>query len=167
MPGLDYPQIPAEKLVELCSRSLNTLDGLWFTAVEQEYGLDAALKLDEEVWRGLGLAQARRVKKGFAIKEDSPIRAVIRMLQVDPILVIYKPEIVALTDSKAIFRCTDCPPQKARIRDGRGEFPCKPVGIAFFGSYAQVADPGMKLSCLVCPPDAHPPQYWCEWQFEL
>ena len=167
MPGLDYPQIPMEKLAELCSRSLYTLDGLWFSAVEQEYGIDVALKLDEEVWRQLGQAQARRVRKGFAIKENSPVRAVIRMLQVDPIMVVYKPEIMALSDNKAVFCCTDCPPQKARVRDGRGEFPCKPVGIAFFRSYAEVVAPGMKLSCLACPPDAHPSQYWCEWQVEI
>ncbi|MFC1902769.1 DUF6125 family protein [Chloroflexota bacterium] len=167
MPGLVYPDISTEKLIDLCSRSLYTLDGLWFTAVEQEFGLDAALKLDEEVWRRFGLAQARRVKNGFGIREESPIRAVIGMLQVDPVMVVYKPEIVALSANKAVFRCTNCPPQKARIRDGRGEFPCKPVGEAFFSSYGQAVDAGMKLSCLICPPDAHPPQYWCEWQFEL
>ena len=167
MPGLGYPDIPTEKLVELCSRSLYTLDGLWFSAVEQECGLDVALKLDEEVWRQLGQAQARRVRKGFAVKENSPVRTVIKMLQVDPIMVVYKPEIMALSDNKAVFCCTDCPPQKARVRDGRGEFPCKPVGIAFFRSYAEVVAPGMKLSCRACPPDAHPSQYWCQWQVEI
>ena len=126
-----------------------------------------ALKLDEEVWQKLGLVQARRVKKGFVIKEENPVRAVAKMLQVDPILVIYKPEITALTDNKAVFRCTNCPPQKARVRDGRGEFPCKPVGVSFFASYVQAAAPEMKLSCLVCPPDAHPKHYWCEWQVEI
>ena len=160
-------EISTEKLTDLCSRSIYTVDGLWFTAIEREYGIDAALKIDEEVWRQLGLVQARRVKRGFAIKEESPIRAAARMLQVDPILAIYKPEIISLTDTKAVFRCTDCPPQKARIRDGRGEFPCKPVGIAFFASYGQATDARMKLSCLLCPPDAHPREYWCEWQFEL
>ena len=167
MPGLDHSQIPTEKLIELCSKSLYTVDGLWFTVVEQKYGLDVALELDVEVWRRLGLIQARRVVNTFAIKEDSPIRAVINVLQVDPIMFVYKPQVVELTDTKAIFRCTDCPPQKARIRDGKGEFPCKAVGIALFNSYAEAVAPGIKLSCLTCPPDAHPPQYWCEWQFEV
>ena len=167
MPGLDHSQIPRERLVEVFSRSLTTIDGLWFLAVEQKYGFDVALELDVEVWRRLGLIQARRVVKNFAIKEDSPIRAIINVLQVDPIMFVYKPQVVALTDSKAVFRCADCPPQKARIRDGRGEFPCKAVGIALFNSYAEAVDPRIKVSCLACPPDAHPPQYWCEWQFEV
>ena len=163
----EYSQIPEEKLVELCSRSCYTVDGLWFTAIEQKYGLDVALELDIEVWRRLGLIQAKRVLKTFAIKEDNPIQTVMSVLQVDPIMLVYKPEIVALTDNKVVFRCADCPPQKARVRDGRGEFPCKPVGIAIFTSYAEVINPEIKLSCLVCPPDAHPSEYFCEWQFEI
>ena len=167
MPGLGYPDIPTEKLVELCSRSLYTVDGLWFTAIERECGFDVALKLDIAVWRDFGLAQARRVKNSFAIKDENPVRVVTRILQSDPVMVIFKPQIIALTDKKAVFRCTNCPPQKARIRDGRGEFPCKEVGIAYFEGFAQVIGGGVKLSCLVCPPDAHPPDYWCEWQFEF
>lgn len=167
MPGVDHSQVPAEKLLELCSRSLYTVDGLWFTAVEQKYGLDVALELDVEVWRRLGQIQARRVGKALAIKKDNPIPALISVLQADPALFVYKPQVVELTDSKAVLRCTDCPPQKARIRDGRGEFPCKAVGIALFTASAEAIDPRIKLSCLTCPPDAHPPEYWCQWQFEI
>ncbi|MDH5695665.1 MAG: DUF6125 family protein [Dehalococcoidia bacterium] len=167
MPELDQSQILTEKLLELCSRSLYTVDGLWFTTVEQKYGLDVAIEMDVEVWRRLGLIQAKRMVNTFDIKKDSPIQAVISVLQVDPVLFIFKPQVVELTDGRAILRCTDCPPQKARIRGGKGEFPCKPVGLAIFGSYAEVIDPKIKLSCLTCPPDAHPPQYWCEWQFEI
>ena len=168
MAELDYSQIPTEKLVELCSRSLTTVDGLWFLAVEQKYGIDTAIELDTEVWRRYGSIQAKRIVKNFAIKEDSPIRTLIKALLLDPFFSpTYQPEVPVLTDTKAVFRCTDCPPQKARIRDGKGEFPCKPAGIAVYTSYAEAIDPRIKLSCLTCPPDAHPPQVWCEWQFEI
>jgi hypothetical protein len=167
MSGLSYSQLSQEKLAKLFSRSFYTIDGLWFTLLERKHGLDFALDIDTEVWRRLGLVHARRLLKTFAIRDDSPIRTLVSMLQIDPVLVIYKPEIVTLTSYKTVFRCTDCPPQKARIRDGRGKFPCKPVGIALFTSYARVVDSRVKLSCLVCPPDPKPPQFWCEWQFEI
>ena len=167
MAGFDYSQVPREKLVELCSGSLYTIDGLWFTLVEEKYGLDVALDIDVEVWRRLCLTHGRRLLKTFAIKNDNPIQALASMIQVDPILFIYKPEIVTLNDSKVVFRCTNCPPQKARIRDGRGEFPCKPAGIAMLAAYAELVDSRVKLSCLTCPPDPHPPQFWCEWQYEI
>ena len=46
-----HSSIPTEKLVELCSRSAYTLDGLWFTLVEEKFGRDTALEIDVEVWR--------------------------------------------------------------------------------------------------------------------
>ncbi len=163
----EHSQIPPEKLVELCSRTSYTLDGLWFSLVEEKFGLDAALDIDVEVWRRLCLAQARRVQKYFRINENNPIRKLIRMIEIDPLLAVFRPRTVELDDSRAVLRFTNCPPQKARIRDGRGEFPCKPVGIAFLSSYIEVVDPEIKLTCLACPPDAHPSEYWCQWQFEL
>lgn len=163
----EHSQISVEKLVELCSRSCYTLDGLWFTLVEEKFGLDAALEIDVEVWRRLCLVQARRVQKYFTVDEGSPIRNLIKVIELDPLLAVFKPRVAELSDNRAVLRFTDCPPQKARIRDGRGEFPCKAVGIALLGSYAEVIDPRIKMSCLTCPPDAHPAQFWCEWQFEL
>ena len=167
MSGLDYSPLAQDELVRLCSRSINTIDGLWFLAIEQKYGIDTALELDTEVWREATKINARRLLKAFAIKEDSPIRAAIRLMQVDPVQAIFKPEVVTLADNRAVFHCTDCPPQRARVKVGRGEFPCKPVGIAIYSSYAEVVDPRIKLSCLTCPPDAHPPEFWCEWQYEI
>ncbi len=163
----EYSQIPVEKLVELCSRSAYTLDGLWFTLVEEKYGIDAALEIDIEVWRKLCLVQARRVPKYLPIKESSPMRRLIRVIELDPVLNVFKPKAVELTDERAVLRFTDCPPQKARLRDGRGEFPCKSVGMAFLNSYIEVIDPRIKLTCAACPPDAHPQEYWCQWQFDL
>ena len=167
MAGLDHSQIPTEKLVELCSRISYTLDGLWFTLVEEKFGLDVALEIDVEVWRKLCLVQAKRIPKYFPIDEGSSIRNLIKVIELDPLLAVYKPKAVELTDNRAVLRLTDCPPQKARIRNGRGEFPCKSVGVALFTSYAEVIDPKVKVSCLTCPPDAHPSQFWCEWQFEI
>ena len=163
----EHSQIPVDKLIELCSRTSYTLDGLWFTLVEEKFGLDTALEIDVEVWRRLCLIQAKRILKYFPINQGSSIRNLVKVVELDPLLAVFKLEIAELTDNRAVLRFTDCPPQKARIRDGKGEFPCKPVGIALFNSYAEVVDPGIKLSCLACPPDAHPPEYWCEWQLEL
>ena len=167
MAGVEHSKIPAEKLVELCSRSAYTLDGLWFSLVEEKFGLDTALEIDVEVWRRLCLVQARRVRKYFPIDEGSPIRDLIKVIELDPLLAVFRPKVTELSDNRAVLSFTDCPPQKARIRDGRGEFPCKAVGIALLSSYAEIIDPKIKMSCLTCPPDAHPAQFWCEWQFEL
>lgn len=163
----EFSQIPPAKLVELCSRSAYTLDGLWFSLVEEKLGLEKALEIDIEVWRRLCETQARRILKYFNVKEEHPVHRLIKVIQLDPLLYVFEPQVVELTEKRAVLRMTNCPPQKARIRDGRGEFPCKPVGINIFKAYIEVVDPRIKLTHSVCPPDPHPAHFWCEWQFEM
>lgn len=167
MSEIDYSHLSHDELIEMCSRTLYSLDGLWFTAVEKKFGTDAAIELDRDVWRELGRIEARRILKTLKVKVNNPIHTLAGMFKFDPLLRVYRPEVNMLDGHKAVLRCTDCPSQKARIRDGRGEFPCKEVGIALFDAYASVVDPGMKVTCRVCPPDKHPADFWCEWQFEV
>jgi hypothetical protein len=48
-----------------------------------------------------------------------------------------------------------------------GELACKPAGIAISEAAARALNPACQVRCLVCPPDAHPRDVWCEWEFEL
>ena len=163
----DLSQIPREDIVHLCSRTLYTIDGLWFVAVEEKYGFDVALELDTEIWRKLCLIEGKRVKEFFDIKEDNPLRAVLDIIQADPLLEVFKPEVAMLDDTRAMFRFADCPPQKARMRDGKSPMPCRQLGLKMYKSYCDVIDSRIKLSCVTCPPDPHPPEYWCEWRLDL
>jgi len=167
MPIPEYSRIPPDKLVEFCSRSAYTLDGLWFTLVEEKFGLEKALEIDIEVWRRLSEAQARRVLKYFHITEEHPVPKLMKVIQLDPLLYVFEPQVVEMTEKKAVLRMTNCPPQKARIRDGRGEFPCKPVGINMLNAYIRVIDPRIEMTHAICPPDLHPDHFWCEWHFEM
>ncbi len=65
---------------------------------------------------------------------------------------------------KCLLSVTDCHPQKARIRKGLGEFPCRTVGRAYFESLLAELNPDIRFRCLVCPPDEHPDDLWCEWE---
>ena len=51
-----------EQKAEYFRRSYTAVDGLWFMKVEERYGLDAALELDEDVWKVLPKIQARAMK---------------------------------------------------------------------------------------------------------
>lgn len=162
-----YLHIAESTMIGLCARDFYTLDGLWFSLVEERYGLEAALAIDVAVWRKFVLIHVRRLLNGADAVNHNPLRTLAGLLQVDPVNMNFNPEIVALTDNRLVVRCINCAPQRARIRDGRGEFPCKQVGIALNSSYAEIVDPEIKVTCLTCPADAHPADYWCEWQFEI
>jgi hypothetical protein len=57
MKGLTDKQIG-----EYFRRSYTAADGLWFVKVEEKYGFDAALEIDDRVWKVLPKIQARMLK---------------------------------------------------------------------------------------------------------
>ena len=55
-------QLTPEQIAEYFQRSYTTVDGLWFMKVEGKYGFDAALDVDNEVWKVFPKMQARLLK---------------------------------------------------------------------------------------------------------
>ena len=167
MPSFDFSRIPVDTLIETCSRNLYTIDGLWFLAIEEKYGFDAAFELNKEVWQRCSLIHGRRLLKNFNIKEDNPLQTLIKLLLADPIMFAHKPEVLTLTDTRAVFRCIECPIQAARIRDGRGVYQGEPGCTIYHKTYAELINPRIKVTCLSCAPNPDSPEYWCEWEYEL
>jgi hypothetical protein len=167
MSYFDFSQVPTDTLIETCSRSLYTIDGLWFLAVEAKYGFDAAFELNAEVWQKCSLIFGRRLLKNFNIKEDNPLETLIKLLFADPMMYVHRPEVVTLTDTRAVVRFIECPIQVARIRDGRGVYTGERACTIFHKTYAELVDPRIKVTCVACAPNPENPEYWCEWEYEL
>ena len=55
-------QLTPEQIAEYFHRSYNTVDGLWFMKVEGKCGFEAALDIDNEVWKIFPKIQARTLK---------------------------------------------------------------------------------------------------------
>lgn len=51
------------QMADYFHRSYKTVDGLWFMKVEQRMGFDAALDIDNEVWKVMPKIQARKLKE--------------------------------------------------------------------------------------------------------
>lgn len=169
MAKIDIMDIPKETLVDLLkmySKNSMTIDGLWFINVEEKNGLDTALEIDKLVWDKYAVIEAKRIKNVLNITEKG-IPAFVKAFNFQiwaPGMEYGFPEV---TENKAIFHVTDCTIQKARIKDKRPEFRCKPIGLSLFTHFAEVIDPDIKISCLFCPPDKHPKNIWCSWEFRL
>ena len=150
-------------VIKMFSRNWLTVDGLWFTLVEDKFGLDAALDLDLKMWERNALIEARRIKKYMGIEEGGikGVLKAIRFLTVDP----SNPFKYSLNGSnEAHIWYTSCLPQEGRIKGGRGEFPCKLMGLACYGILAKEIDPGVNVECVFCPQDSHPSGVWCKWK---
>lgn len=56
-------QLTGEHATEFFRRSYTAVDGLWFMRTEAQYGFDAALDLDAEVWAVMPKIQARMLQE--------------------------------------------------------------------------------------------------------
>ena len=51
-----------KQVADFFRRSYTAVDGIWFMKAEEKYGFDAALDLDDEVWKVFPKVQARLLK---------------------------------------------------------------------------------------------------------
>jgi len=160
-------KLSKEELLGLCSKSINTLDGIWFISVGDKFGFDSAMEIDMEVWRRYSLIHARRLLKTFGIDKANPIKAIVEMVQSDPLKFAWKSEIMDQSRGKAIIRRIVCPPQEGRLKAGKKLFPGYRICQTMYDSFAETIDSNISVSCLSNPPCAFRRNYWCDWQFEI
>ncbi|MBC7112446.1 MAG: hypothetical protein H5T34_00240 [Candidatus Methanomethyliales bacterium] len=152
-------------LVEVMSKNLLTLDGYWFLSIENRYGQSVAVEIDREAWEQFGVSEARRIKKFLKIS-DGTLEDLARALHFTSIAPVSAVSVETIGD-RVVLNIRNCRPQTARLKSGRGLFPCKPVGLAHLSAFAKVINPKFKVRCLLCPPDEHPEDLWCSWEFYL
>jgi hypothetical protein len=74
---------------------------------------------------------------------------------------------IILKKDTAILRNVKCRVQNTRINKNLNEFGCKPVRWGFLKAFANEFNPNIEVLCNVCPPDDHPDDLWCEWEFRI
>lgn len=154
------------ELLKQYARLLLTIDGLWFLGVERSAGQDAAVRMDEEVWRRFGAIEARRLLRLVGREEVQDAAAVGEIVSLSPIWISLDHE-VQIVDGRCLLSVRACHPQLMRVEKGLGEFPCKSVGTAYLEGFTPVLSPALRFRCVVCPPDEHPEDLWCRWELWL
>lgn len=167
MPDSKFPDISPEAAKEVAARTIYMADGLWFLAVEEAFGLEAAFEMNQRVWEKGGQIYARRLKKNLNLDGKVPLEALAAMLLADPIMSVRRTQVTSLTGTKLVIRTLNCPPSEARFRDGRGIFNGIPGCTMLLAAYAQSIDPRIQTHCVCCTPNPENPEYWCEWEFTL
>ncbi len=142
-------------------------DGLWFQAVEKEFGLEKAIELDTEAWIRFTQIEAKRIMKRFDIQPQGGIMALKKALQFRLYARINEQSLVEIDQNTLRFEMNDCRVQSARKRKGLEDFPCKSVGIAEYTYFAHTIDNRIRTRVICCPPDPYPEEYYCAWQFSL
>lgn len=142
-------------------------DGLWFQAVERMHGMDQAIEADRAAWEKFTVIEAQRIMNRLGIEPGGGIPALIECLKHRLYARLNLQESIEISESRVVFRMVDCRVQSARKRKGLPDFPCKSVGLVEYAEFARTVDPRIETRCIACPPDPHPDDYWCAWEFVL
>jgi hypothetical protein len=163
----DLNKVEILKLLEDAAKNWLAHDGLWFQAVERKFGMNSAIELDARAWEKFTQIEAQRIMKRLSIEPGGGIPALIQALGFRLYAYINKQSIVESSDKHCIFRMESCRVQDARKRKQLPDFPCKPVGIVEYTYFAKTIDPRIETRCIACPPDPHPDEYYCCWEFSI
>ncbi len=153
--------------IEDLSKNWLAIDGTWFQAVEKEFGLEKAIELDVAQWKRFTIIEAKRIMRRFNIQENGGILALVKILNYRVYANINVQETVEISEKRCVFRMNDCRVQSARKRRNLPDFPCKSVWIVEYEDFAKTIDPRIKTKCICCPPDQHPDNYYCAWEFTI
>ncbi|MEM3585824.1 MAG: DUF6125 family protein [Candidatus Jordarchaeaceae archaeon] len=156
-----------EKFVELLSLQISNIwrvDGLYFLGIEEKFGTDAATSIDRNCWNILARMEARDLRQFLELRDNS-LESFMLALRITSWALYQEEKEWKVEGDRAVFRITSCRTQKARIRRGVGEFPCKEVRWTYLKEFARAFNPEIEVNCIVCPPDGHSENLWCEWEF--
>ncbi len=155
-----------ELLIDFAKRWL-AHDGLWFQAVEGAHGMEEAIRLDAAAWERFTVLEARRIMNFLGLREGGGLAALKKALSCRLYRFVNEQEFLEPEKGILIFRMNNCRVQAARKRKNLPDFPCKPVGLVEYSGFARTIDPRIETRCLACPPDPHPEEYYCAWEFRI
>ena len=161
-------EIPEEKLADFIFmhlRDMWAVDGFYYLFIEEKYGTEVATEIDRQVWEVMGKIEARKIRKLFGI-DKSDIPSLMNALSYSGWSMDLEDKEIIVEKDKAILRNIKCRVQNTRLSKGLSEFGCKPVRFSFLKSFAKEFNPDIEVTCNVCPPDKHPEDLWCEWEFK-
>lgn len=142
-------------------------DGVWFQAVEKNYGMDYAKRCNDTCWTRFSPYEAYRIKKLIGLSDLPGLDGLKKALSFRLYARINRQSIEDIDEKSFIFRMNECRVQVARKRKGLPDYPCKSAGLVEYPTFAEMIDPRIKTECVGCPPDEHPEQWWCAWKFTI
>ncbi len=155
------------RALEMFAKNWLAHDGCWFLAAEEELGMEAAIDLDTRSWARFAAAEARRIMATFDIPPGGGLGALEKALNLRMYSLINSQHVEWSDDRQRLRFFTDvCRVQETRRRKNLPDFPCKPVGLVEFATFARTIDPRIQTSCLHCPPEA-PAEKYCGWEFSV
>lgn len=166
-PLIDMPREMLLELLKIVANNWLAGDGIWFQAVEFEYGMHDAKRCNDSCWTRFSPFEAWSIKRYLDLPVKPGLEGLKKALQFRLYARVNVQSIIDESPNSIIFQMNDCRVQTARNRQGLEDYPCKSAGLVEYSTFARSIDPRIKTECIGCPPDDHPDNWFCAWRFIL
>jgi hypothetical protein len=129
--------------------------------------MDDAKRVNDTCWMRFSPLEAHRIKTILGLPDQPGLEGLKKALAQRMYAHINTWEIVEETPASFVFRMNKCRVQTARNRKGMPDYPCKSGGKVEYRGFAREIDPRIQTTCIGCPPDEHPKEWYCAWRFEI
>jgi len=111
-------EMDPNQIADYFKRSYTAVDGLWFMKLEERYGFETALELDNEVWKVLPKIQARFLKAAGNLGDG--LDALLECLYTKLTLEDFRFGVEGLQNSTGFeVVISDCPWHNKMLKSGR------------------------------------------------
>ncbi|MCF8113678.1 MAG: DUF6125 family protein [Desulfotignum sp.] len=155
------------ELLKSLAKNWLVMDGVWFQAVEAAHGMNDAKRCNDSCWGKFSPYEAHAIKKFLHLKDKPGLDGLKKALNFRMYSFINTQSIVDEGPKSFVFQMDECRVQAARKRKNLPDYPCKSAGLVEYTYFATAIDPDIKTTCIGCPPDPHPDDWFCAWRFTV
>ncbi|PHR23905.1 MAG: cytosolic protein [Desulfotalea sp.] len=142
-------------------------DGVWFQTVEKEEGMNEAKRCNDSCWAHFSPFEAHSIRNILNLTEHPGLEGLKKALGFRVYACINSQSVVEETVDSFVFQMNKCRVQDARKRKALPDYPCKSAGLVEYSYFARAIDSRIQTTCIGCPPDKHPADWYCAWKFSL
>jgi hypothetical protein len=129
--------------------------------------MNDAKRCNDSVWSQFSPIEAWSIKRLLNLPERPGLEGLKKALNFRIYAQINIQSTAEDGSDSIIFRMNECRVQSARKRKGLDDYPCKSAGLVEYTYFARSIDDRIETTCIGCPPDAHPAEWFCAWRFAL
>ena len=155
------------ELLKGLAKNWLVMDGVWFQAVEKARGMNDAKRCNDSCWGMFSPYEAHAIKRFLKLEDRPGLEGLKKALNFRMYSFINTQTIVDESPKSFVFQMNECRVQAARKRKNLPDYPCKSAGLVEYTYFASALDPNIKTTCIGCPPDAHPEEWFCAWRFSV
>lgn len=166
-PLLDMPREKLFSLMETMAKNWLAGDGVWFLAMEHQHGMNDAKRCNDSCWARFSPFEAWSIKRFLGLPERAGLQGLKQALTYRMYAQLNTQTILDEGELGFQFQMNECRVQAARKRKDLDDYPCKTVGLVEYPYFARAIDDRISTTCVGCPPDEHPADWFCAWRFRL